>query len=300
MNNTGFLDLKKRAENFPKRRVAVAAAGDEEVIRTAAEAEKAGIADFILVGDQARVRELAQEAGLKVGDEGAAVIHEPDDTAAALLAAELVRNGEADVLMKGLVNSSIFLKAVLDEKRGLRGEKTLSHFAAFEIPGQPKLAFYTDGGMNPFPDYGMKKQILINGLEALHKLGIDEPKTAVLTANETVTPKMPSTVDAAELVEAWKRGELPPCILEGPMALDVALSREAAAHKGIESQISGDTDLFLVPNIEAGNLIGKSLIYYAGAKMAGVILGGRRPIVMTSRSENAEGKLNSILLACLL
>lgn len=301
MRYTGFLDLKKRAGQIPKRTVAVAAAGDEEVLRSSSEAEREGIADFILVGDSARIRALADSEGLDLITKNAwTVIHEPDEAAAALLAAELVRNGEADVLMKGLVNSSVFLKAVLDDRRGLRGEKNLSHLAAFEIPGQPKLAFYTDGGMNPFPDYQLKKQILLNGLEALARLGIDEPKAAVLTANETVSPRMPSTMDAAELTEAWKRGEFPPCILEGPVALDVALSREAAAHKGIESRISGDTDLFLVPNIEAGNLIGKSLVYYAGAKMAGAILGGRKPVVLTSRSENAEGKLNSILLACLL
>lgn len=272
---------------------------DGEVLRTAAEARCEEIADFILVGDQNRIKALAEKEGLDLESAGT-VVHEPNEAGAALLAAELVRNGKADVLMKGFVNSSVFLKAVLDEKRGLRGEQSLSHLAAFEIPGQSKLAFYTDGGMNPFPDYGLKRQILLNGLEALKRLGIYEPRVAVLTANETVNPKMPATVDAAELTEAWKRGEFPPCIVEGPVALDVALSREAALHKGIESRISGDTDLFVVPNIEAGNLIGKSLVYYAGAKMAGVVLGGRRPVVLTSRAENAEGKLNSIILACLL
>ncbi|MEL7657108.1 MAG: phosphate acyltransferase [Bacillota bacterium] len=280
-----------------KRIIAVAVAQDKEVILTAAEAYQAGIADFILVGDQEKIKEIAEDIDRSFEFN---VIDEKDENEASLLAAELVRKGEADVLMKGLVNSSVFLKAVLNEERGLRSGKSLSHLAAFEIPGQPKLAFYTDGGMNTFPDYEMKKNIVTNALEALKKLGIEVPKVAVLTANETVNPKMPSTVDAAKLTEAGEAGELPPCMIEGPVALDIALSREAAAHKKIESKISGDVDLFIVPNIEAGNMIGKTLIYCANAKMAGVILGGRKPIVMTSRAENAEGKMNSIILACLL
>ena len=154
--------------------------------------------------------------------------------------------------------------------------------------------------MITYPDFEAKKEILLNALGALAKLGIVLPKVAALAANEKVSEKMPSTVDARRLVELAEEGALPPCEIEGPIAMDVALSSEAAAHKGIESAISGDTDLFVVPNIEAGNMVGKTLMYCAGAKMAGVVLGGTRPIVMTSRAENAEGKLNSILLASLI
>ena len=292
-----FDDLKKCMSGVAKKTIAVAVAHDKEVILTAVEACKQGIADFILVGDKEKIMGII---GTVESDFEFNVIDEKDENEASLIAVGLVRNGKADVLMKGLVNSSIFLKTVLDEERGLRNGKILSHLAAFEIPGQPKLAFYTDGGMNTFPDYEMKKYIVINALEALIKLGIEEPKVAVLTANESVNPKIPSTVDATKLDDAGKAGELPSCIIEGPVALDVALSREAAEHKKIESQISGDVDLFVVPNIEAGNMIGKTLIYCANAKMAGVILGGKNPIVMTSRAENAEGKMNSIILACLM
>ena len=297
MKYENFDALKRRMGEIDKKTIAVAAAQDKEVIITAAQACKEGISNFILVGDQSKIMELAESAET---DFVFKVVHEKDEKEASLIAAELVKNGEADVLMKGLVNSSVFLKAVLDEERGLRSGKILSHLAAFEIPGQPKLAFYTDGGMNTFPDYEMKKNIVANSLEALIKLGIEQPKVAVLAANEIVNPKMPSTVDGAKLVEAVEKGQLPPCILEGPVALDVALSTEAAMHKRIESKISGDVDLFVVPNIEAGNLVGKALIYCANAKMAGVILGGSKPIVLTSRAENAEGKMNSLLLACLL
>jgi len=297
MKYENFDDLKRMIGKIEKRTIAVAVAQDKEILLTAVQARNEGIADFILIGDK---EEILKIAGTMDNDFPFEIINEKDDYQASLMAAELVRNGDADVLMKGLVNSSVFLKTVLDEEHGLRSESVLSHLAAFEIPGQPKLAFYTDGGMNLFPDYEMKKNILVNALNALKKLGLEEPKVAVLAANEIINPRMQATVDAAKLVEETKAGELPSCILEGPVALDVALSKDAAAHKKIESRISGDVDLFLVPNIEAGNMIGKSLIYYANAKMAGVILGGRSPIVLTSRAENSEGKLNSILLACLL
>ena len=297
MNYNGFEALRKKAAQMPPKIIAVAAAHDEEIIITVAEAYKKGIADFILVGDEKRIAELAQKSEVKFDF---AVIDERDEKEAALKAAELVRTGKADVLMKGLLNSSVFLKAVLDENRGLKTGKLLSHLAAFEIPTCAKLAFHTDGGMNTFPNLESKKQILANALAALNKLGIVEPKVAVLAANELVSEKMPSTVDAAALVAAVQRGELPSCRIEGPVAMDVALSKEAARHKGIASKISGEVDLFVMPNIEAGNMVGKTLLYAAGAKMAGVILGGTKPVVMTSRAENAEGKLNSILLASLV
>ena len=297
MNYKGFDALREKAAQMPRKIIAVAAAHDEEVILTVAEAYKKGIANFILVGDKTRIRELVQKHEVNFDF---AVIDERDEKEAALKAAELVRTGKADVLMKGLLNSNVFLKAVLDENRGLKTGKLLSHLAAFEIPACAKLAFHTDGGMNTLPNLESKKQIIANALAALNKLGIAEPKVAVLAANELVSEKMPSTVDAATLVAAVQKGELPSCSIEGPIAMDVALSKEAAGHKGIASKISGEVDLFVMPNIEAGNMVGKTLLYAAGAKMAGVILGGAKPVVMTSRSENAEGKLNSILLASLV
>lgn len=294
MEYRSFSDFKNRIGQMEKRRISVAAAEDAEVIRTLKAVTDQGLAECILVGDKVKIERLMKAEGL----DSAEIINAPDPAEAALEAACLVRQGHADVLMKGLVNSSDFLKAVLDSNRGLKIGKTLSHLAVFEVPNYPKLQFHSDGGMNLYPDLVMKKAIIDNSLEALKKIGMDIPKTAILTANETVNPRMPSTMDAAELVNLNKKGEFLPCVMEGPISMDVALSREAARHKGIKSEISGETDLFIIPNIDAGNMIGKTLIYCANAKMAGVILGAKKPVVMTSRAENTEGKLNSIILAC--
>lgn len=276
--------------------ISVAAADDAEVLEAVKLAYDAGIARAILVGDAGKIQPLVAEIGLPADTP---VLDEADPAKAALKAVALVHEGEAQVLMKGLVNSSDFLKAVLNKEKGLRTGRLLSHLAVFEIPGQRKLLFVTDGGMNIAPSLEEKKDILVNAMLALNDMGLERPYVAVLTANETVNPKMPATVDAQILSEMSGKGELPPGIVEGPVALDVAVSAEAAEHKKIDSKIAGNVDLMLVPNIETGNGIGKALIYYAGAKMAGLVLGAASPVVMTSRAETAEGKLNSIALACL-
>ncbi|MCF8199037.1 MAG: phosphate butyryltransferase [Sulfuritalea sp.] len=276
--------------------VAFAAAQDRSVIKAAKAATELGLIRAVLVGDELAIRALAAEENFG----SARIIDEPDVDRAALKAVELVSRGEASVLVKGQINSSNFLKAALNPDCGLRSGKILSHLAAFEIPGERKLAFHTDGGMVINPDLEDKKRILQNSLEALDCIGLDRPKVAVLTANEQVNPRMPATIDAQVLVELWQQGFFPPCIVEGPIAMDVAASAEAAKQKGIHSQIAGEVDLFLLPSIEAGNLVGKTLLHYAKAKMAGVILGATHPIVLVSRSDDAEAKLNSIALACLL
>ncbi|MFZ5944586.1 MAG: bifunctional enoyl-CoA hydratase/phosphate acetyltransferase [Bacillota bacterium] len=287
--------LEKVKGNNPLT-ISVAAAQDKEVLEAIKLAMDAGLAKAILVGDESQIFPLLTEVDLP---EDMQIVHEPDIQKAGLKAVSLVNRGKAQVLMKGLINSSDFLRAVLDSQEGLRTGRLISHLAAFEIPGQSKLVFHSDGGMNISPDLEQKKDILMNALLALNSMGIENPKVAVLTANEKVNSKMPSTVDAQGLVDLWEQGYFPPSVVEGPIALDVAVSPEAAKHKGIQSKISGEVDLFLIPNIEAGNALGKSLIYYSGAKMAGLILGATNPIVMTSRAETATGKLNSIALACL-
>ena len=277
--------------------ISVAAAGDAAVLEAVKMAYDAGMARAVLVGDAAQIKPLVKETGLP-GD--TPVLDEADPAKASLTAAALVHEGEAQVLMKGLVNSSDFLKAVLDKEKGLRTGRLLSHLAAFEIPGQKKLLFVTDGGMNIAPSLEEKKDILFNAMLALNHMGLACPHVAVLTANEAASPKMPATVDAKALAAMSGTEELPPGIVEGPVAFDVAVSAEAAAHKKIASKIAGTVDLMVVPNIETGNGIGKALIYYAGAKMAGLVLGASHPVIMASRAETAEGKLNSIGLACLM
>lgn len=276
--------------------ISVAVAQDNDVLGAIKLAQEAGLAKAILVGNKAEIVPMLEEIGLSAD---IPIIDEPDISLAALKAVSLVKRGEAQVLMKGMVNSSDFLKAVLNGDEGLRTGRLLSHLAVFEVPGQKKLVFHTDGGMNIAPNLAQKKDILVNALLALNAMGIEKPHVAILTANEKVNPKMPATVDAKELVEMWEKGEFPPSVIEGPIALDVAVSSQAAEHKGITSKISGKVDLFLMPNIEAGNICGKTLLYYANAKMAGLVLGATNPIVMTSRAETAIGKLNSIALACL-
>jgi phosphate butyryltransferase len=294
---TNFKKVIEEAKKLGLVTVSIAAAQDREVLEAVLDANKLGLIKAILVGDENQIKPLFDELGLSTC---ATIINEPDMDKAALKASELVHNGEAQILMKGLINSSNFLRAALDKEVGLRSGKILSHFAAFEIPGEKKLAFHSDGGMNIAPSLEEKKQILVNAVEALNTMGIEKPNVAVLTANEQVNPKMSATVDAKELVDMWLNDEFPPCVVEGPIAMDVAASAEAAKHKGIESKIAGYVDFFLVPSIEAGNMVGKTLVNYAKAKIAGVILGASNPIVMVSRSDNAEAKVNSIALACLM
>lgn len=291
-----FSDVLKTCKKHGKIILSVAVAQDEDVLRAVWAARAEGIAEAILVGDEEKIKSIAEQA-----HEGSLnIVHEPDETKAARKAVLLVRDGKANALMKGLINTSDFLRAVLDPESGLKAGALLSHLAAFELPGQPKLQFHTDGGINISPCLEDKKAILLNALGALASLGMQNPKVAVLSANEKVNPKMQSTTDAQALSEMRKTGDIPNGVIEGPIALDVAISPKAAKHKGIESAVSGDVDLFLVPNIESGNLLGKALVYYARAKMAGLVLGAACPIVLTSRAETAEGKLFSIALASLI
>ncbi|MCL1895975.1 MAG: phosphate acyltransferase [Clostridiales bacterium] len=276
-----------------RRVVSIAAAGDVEVIEAVSLMLEAGAGEPVLFGDAEKIRRLAEEAGLY----GLDIVPAQNDAEAALAAAECVREGKADILMKGLLNTSDFMRGVLDKERGIRGEGILSHLAVFEVPVFSKLMFITDGGINPYPSLDEKAKILANAVAALHSLGVGTPNVAALSANEAVNPKVVSSTDADALAKMNAAGGITGCIVEGPMAMDVALSSDAAVHKGIESRISGEVDIFLAPNIDVGNITGKALQYGAGAKMAGVVLGARAPIVLASRSDSAQSKYMSMLLA---
>lgn len=292
-----FNELFEAAKKIGKVTISIAVAQEAGVLEAVKEAEEAGLADAVLVGDKKLIKQMMTDIGLS---ERNRIINIPDPDKAALKAVELVHDGEAQVLMKGLINTSNFMRAVLNREKGLRSGGILSHFAALEVPGEKKLIFHTDGGINVAPDLSQKRQILINSLSALKALGYSRPKVAILAANEQVSPKMPATIDAAALVALAHEGGLPECEIEGPMSMDVAASRKSAEHKGIQSKIAGDVDLFLFPGIEAGNLVAKALIKYAKASNAGVILGATNPIVLVSRSDKAESKLNSLALASLI
>jgi len=288
------LEKLKGSGNHPVVSVAVAQDGPVlEAIKLAYDLE---LASAILVGDAEKITPLLAAVGLPAD---ITVVHEADDTAAAAAAVALVKEGQAQILMKGLVNTAVFLKAVLKGETGLRCGKMLSHLSALEIPGSEKLLFLTDAALNTYPTLEEKKGILVNAMETLGDMGISNPKVALLAANEAVSPKMPATVDAAALVELNDQGILPPGVVEGPVAMDVIASAEAAKHKGISSKIAGAVDLILMPNIETGNAVVKTLTHYANAKFAGIVVGAANPIVLTSRSETPEGKLYSIALALL-
>lgn len=275
--------------------IAVAEAGDQEVLESVLKAYKDGLAHFILFGNKDKISAWLKknEAESLSGIE----IVPTDPASAALQAVKAVHDGEADILMKGLVSTSALLKAVLNKEFGLRTGKVLSHVAAFEVEGFEKLIFITDAAMNINPDLNQKGQILQNAIDFALQTGIEMPKAAVLAAVENVNPAMQATLDAASLTVMGLREQIKGGIIEGPLALDNAISKEAAAHKGISGKVAGDADILLVPTIETGNVLYKSLIYFARAKVGAVICGAKAPIVLTSRADSAESKYYSIALA---
>lgn len=290
-----FYDLIQRVKEIERSTVAVAAADDEEVLKAVKMATDLGFIDSILVGNKKNIEEIARR--IELDNYEIVDIDNPED--AALEAVKLVKADKAKVLMKGLVNTSVYMRAVLNREHGLRTGRLLSLLAVYELPEYHKLLYCTDSGVNVSPNLEQKKDILTNALLALQGMGLNNPKVAALAANEIVDPKIQSTVDANGLVEMVNSGEIPQCIIEGPIAFDVAFDPHAAKHKGIESRISGDVDVLVFPNMETGNALGKSWLHFNKAKWAGIILGASNPVVLGSRSDTAEIKVNSIALACL-
>lgn len=278
-----------------RRCVAVAGAADVHALEAVLRLAQEGLIDYLLAGPRQRVAALADELGLAV--DAARICDAADDAAAAACAVRLVREGAADILMKGGMQTATLLRAVVHPQSGIRSQALLSHVALLELPGYHKLLALTDGGMLPSPNAEQKRRITANAARLLRQLGYDCPKVAALAAVETPNPKLPSAMDALQLKEWNNSGALPGCIVEGPISFDLMFSREAAAQKGYHSPVTGDTDILLVPDMTAGNLLCKAMIYTAGARMAGVIAGARVPVVLVSRSAAAEEKRDSILLA---
>ena len=279
----------------------VAASADRETIEAVKLAFDHGLGRAIFTGDEKEIAAVVDELGIK---DKAEIVPADGPVDAVKKAVALVRDGTGDSLMKGLVNTSDFLHEVLDREKGLRAGHLLSHLAVMEIPGEHHLSFCTDSGFMVAPTLDQKKHILRNALKAIYALGYEHVNVACIAANERVDPHIPSTVDAAGLVEAWRSGEFDECpctcTVEGPMAIDVVASKEAADHKGIKSIIAGKVDLTLVPNIECGNVHCKTLSHYCHAKFAGVVLGAKVPIVLVSRTDMPETKFYGILLSCLV
>lgn len=291
-----FEDLIAKVKQLEKTKICVAAADGEEVLKAVKIATDMEFIESILVGNKDKIEKIAKKINLTNYE----VVHKENSEEAALEAVKIVSSGKAEVLMKGFINTSVYMRAVLNKEYGLRSGRLLSLLAVYELPEYHKLLYCSDSGINVSPDLKQKKDILTNSLLALKNIGVEEPKVAALSANENIDPKIISTVDAANLVNMVNDGEIPKCIIEGPIAFDVAFDTYAADHKNIKSKVSGDVDLLLFPNIETGNVLGKAWLYFNKAKWAGIILGGSKPIVLGSRSDTADVKVNSIALACLV
>lgn len=288
-----FKDLLTFVKAKGKKNCVVVKAEDATVLEGVKLALNNRLISAYLVGEKKAIEECSKKVKLDLKE---VEIIDIDDELAALKKGITMVKEKGDFLMKGMLSTSSFLKGVLDKDYGLRTGKMLSHIAVLEIPRYHKLIFMSDGGMNPKLDLKTRIDIINNGIFLMNALGIKNPKIALVAASESVHPDMPETIDATKIVEMSKNGEFKEAIIEGPFGFDVAVSRESAEHKKIKSNIAGDVDFLLMPNIAAGNIWAKGLIYFAGAKAAGIVTGASRPVVMLSRADEAEAKLNSIAL----
>lgn len=294
-----FEGIAEQIRDFPVRKVAVAAAHDAAVLSAVAEAKDKDIADYILVGDEQQIRETADKAGAGINHK--AIINVPDDIKAATKAVQLVSSGEADIVMKGYIHTDDFLRAVLNKEWGLRFGPTMSHVFIWEAKSFNRLIFVTDAAMNIAPDLVTKGNIIMNAVHLARMFGLEKPRVAVLAAVEMVNPAMSATLDATCLAKMSDRYQYStPCLIDGPLALDNALSLEAARHKKIGGPVAGCADILVVPDIEAGNMLAKSFVYLTGGDMAGVLVGAKSPVVLPSRSDSARSKLYSIATAVLM
>ena len=279
-----------------KAALAVAAAADPHTLEAVIRAGEDGLIKPVLVGDEKEIRQIYRDLGKEIGSE--TVIEDIADPAEACAkAVSLIRRGKADFLMKGAADTRTYLHAVVDKEKGLGCGRLMTHFVLTQVPGYHKLLALMDTGMVPYPDLEQKKEILLAAGDVFFKLGYDSVKAAVLTCVEKVNPKMPETVEAAELARFASGGGLPGITVAGPISYDCAMSREIAAIKGYESEVAGDPDILLFPDIHAGNILGKCLTVTCGAQMAGFLTGTICPVVMTSRGSSTEEKYHSIVLA---
>ena len=294
-----FADLIAKVNECGTKKVAVAVAQDSAVLEAVKAAKERKIADAILVGNEQEIKEIA--ASLNMDLSGFEIINVEDKTEAALTAVKLVHDGKADMYMKGLIDTKGFLKSVLDKEVGLRTGKPLSHVCVFEVEGIDHLLFLTDVAFIPYPTLEDKVNIINNTLEITEACGVKNPKVAPLAAVEVVNPKMPTTVEADELRQMYKNGKITGCIVDGPLSLDLAIDPEAAKHKGAtDRDIQEDADVLLFPDIHAGNLVYKCLVHTAKVVNGNILTGTKAPVILTSRSDDFETKVNSIALGAVV
>lgn len=293
-----FEDIIKTAREKGPKTIAVAVAQDKEVLKAVNRAYQYDIINVILVGDKANIENIAKDINMDITK--FEIIDIADKVEACRKAVELVHYGKASLPMKGFVDTSVILKAVLDKDIGLMRGSLLSHVGVLGIRGFERLFILSDAAMNIVPGLLEKVEIINNAVKVAHALGNEMPKVAVVCAVEKVNPKMPATIDAEELTKMNERGDIKGCIVGGPFALDNAVSIEAAKHKGITHPVAGNADILITPDIEAGNVLNKSMEHFANAEKAGIIMGASAPIVLTSRASSEDSKLNSIALGVLV
>ncbi len=295
----GFDELLAKISECSMKKVSVANAQDDAVLEAVRAAKDKNIADAILVGDEDKIKEIAASKNIDVSD--FEIIDVKDMIEAARTAVSLVHDGKADMYMKGLIDTKDFLRSVLDKEVGLRTGNPLSHVAVFEVEGYDRLLFLSDVAFIPYPTLEDKVGIIKNTVEVAQACGIACPKVAPVAAVEVVNPKMPVTVEAAELTKMNEEGKIEGCIVDGPLSLDLAIDPEAARHKGATGRkIVGDADVILFPDIHAGNLVYKCLVHTANVKNGCILTGTKAPVILTSRSDEFETKVNSIALAAIV
>lgn len=288
-------DVLGIAKTKRARRIAVAAAEDEHALAAVRDALKHGIIAPVFTGNTEKIRTIADEIGLDIS--GIEIIDEKDPVKASALAVSLAREGKVEILMKGLVGTADYLKCIIDKEKGIGTGTTMSHVTLLQSPAYHKLLCITDCGMIVLPSFREKVDLVKNALSVYKKLKVDQPKVAVLAAVEVVNEKMDATIHAAMLAAMNRRGQIKDCIIDGPFAFDNLISKEACDYKGIKTEVGGDTDIILCPNLETGNTLYKALTYLGGANTAGIVLGAKVPVVLTSRTDSDRNKLMSIALA---
>ncbi|WP_125153978.1 phosphate butyryltransferase [Clostridium rectalis] len=293
-----FDEILQKVQSQEIKKVAVAVAQDKPVLEAVRDAKEKNIADAILVGNKDEIESIAKEIEMDINK--FEIVHEPNLKKAALKAVELVSTGKADMVMKGLVDTANFLRAVLNKEVGLRTGKLMSHVAVFQTEKFDRLLFLTDVAFNMYPELKDKVDMINNAVSVAHAIGIDCPKVAPVCAVEVVNPNMPETIDASILSKMSDRGQIKGCVVDGPLALDNALSQEAAKHKKVTGEVAGNADVLLLPNIQAGNIMYKTLTYTTDSKNGCLLVGTAAPVVLTSRNDSHETKMYSIALAALV
>ena len=294
-----FHKLIAGVKNLPTKKISVAAAEDSNVLEALKIAKDEGIADSILVGDEKKIREIAKTINMDLSK--FEIINEPDPPTAAKVAVKIVHDGKADMYMKGLIETKDFLRSVLDKEVGLRTGRVLTHVGVFEVKGIDQLLFLTDQAFIMYPTLEEKVKIIENALDIANACGIENPKVAPLAAVEVLNPKMPATVDAVELTKMNEEGKIKGCIIDGPLSLDMAISKEACSHKkGLNRKITGDADILLFPDIHTGNVAYKMLVHTSLFLNGAILSGTSAPVILTSRSDSVATRVNSIALASVL